>query len=84
MSLHSQAAKYFATSGERPEPVTITNITGKVPAWFKGTVVRNVQGLYESGELAPSLIVDRAHDPWKQCKIRHLTSWTLQMLSFFS
>lgn len=46
----SQAAKYFATTDERPEPVTITNITGKVPAWFKGTIVRNVQGLYESGQ----------------------------------
>jgi len=48
--LFAKAAKYFTTSGERPQPVTITNITGKVPAWFKGTVIRNVQGLYEQGE----------------------------------
>jgi len=29
--------------------VQITNITGKLPSWFQGTVVRNVQGLYEQG-----------------------------------
>lgn len=43
------AAGLFESSAERRDPVVLTNITGKVPAWLQGTVVRNVQGLFEQG-----------------------------------
>lgn len=49
LSRRSMAADYFKTTGERPDPVDITNITGKVPSWLEGTLIRNVQSLYEAG-----------------------------------
>jgi len=45
----SIAANYFSTTDERRDPVTITNVTGQVPLWLQGTLIRNVQGYYEQG-----------------------------------
>ena len=45
----SRAAKMFETTPERTTPTPLT-FEGRVPAWFKGTLIRNSPGGYENGD----------------------------------
>ena len=45
----SRAAKMFETTPERTTPTPL-KFEGNVPAWFKGTLIRNSPGGYENGD----------------------------------